>query len=74
MFKRGIQLLILAILVSANLQLEADESACEIYGPQWCCENIYCPIAQDLCTMNNGTMTHCRWDGTWCDAAPCVYS
>jgi len=73
MFKRGIQLLILGILVSVNWQLEARPDACEDNGPQWCCQNIYCPIAEFLCDQGGGTMDHCRWDGTNCDAAPCIY-
>ncbi len=71
MVKRGVQLLILAILVSANWQLGAQD-ACETNGPQWCCESYVCPIHYDLCALQGGT-TGCYWDsgsGT-CEMSPC---
>jgi hypothetical protein len=71
MLKRGIQVLILAILVSVNWQLEAKRDACEERGPEWCCENIACPIHEDLCELEGGT-TSCDWDGENCDAKPCI--
>jgi hypothetical protein len=73
MLKRGIQLLILAILVSVNWQLAARTDACEQNGPQWCCENIVCPNHYSYCYLAGGT-TSCFWDegsGT-CEMTPCM--
>jgi hypothetical protein len=72
MLKRGIQLLILAILVSVNWKLEARPDACEEEGPQWCCENIACPINSALCELQGGVPGECKWDGTNCHVEPCV--
>jgi len=73
--KRGIQLLILTVLVSVNWQLRAHTDApdaCQDNGPRWCCENYVCPIHEDLCRMSGG-VTSCVWDGSSCSMMPCLY-
>jgi hypothetical protein len=74
MKKRVMQLLILAILVAVNPQLGA-QTACETNGPEWCCENIYCPMAQGLCMLQGGEPMNCGWNaGTQlCEVEPCVH-
>ncbi len=72
--KRVLQLLVLGALVSVNWQVsaKANADACEINGPEWCCENIVCPIHMDLCGMGGGG-GGCYWDTTsqTCEITPC---
>jgi hypothetical protein len=75
MLKRGIQVLILAILVSVNWQLGAravEQDACETNGPQWCCENIVCPIELSLCILAGGSQMPCEWNGSNCVIGWCM--
>lgn len=71
--KRGLQLLVVAGLVSVNWQLAAREDLCDDMGPQWCCENIACPINEDLCMLEGGENTTCYWTGSYCEPGVCVY-
>lgn len=75
MLKRVIQLLVLVILFSVSRPTSAAPriDACETNGPEWCCQNIYCGIAEALCTSQGGTMG-CGWNSSTslCDVTPCV--
>lgn len=71
MVKRGAQLLILVLLASVNWQIAGRAAADD---PQWYCENIFCPINQDHCAMQGGTMG-CYWSEATnsCEVTPCMY-
>lgn len=64
MLRRSIQLLSLALLLSVNSRVGASMplDACEDNGPQWCCEVIYCPIAESLCYDSGGEPGACYWE------------
>ena len=73
-FKRGIQIAIVAALVSINFQLAARTANDEQQSPEWYCVNIFCPINQDICSMSGGSMS-CYWSSATdtCDFTPCLY-
>lgn len=68
--------LLLMILLSAKSRPAASTyiDACHDNGPEWCCENIFCPINESLCISQGGTPGDCSWNsGTnSCDVDPCA--
>jgi hypothetical protein len=73
--KRGIQVLVLAALVSVNWQLSARADACQENGPEWCCENIACPQNEGYCMVDGGELDgDCGWDEgeERCDVPMCI--
>ena len=63
--KRTAQVAALVALASLNL------SAFGRVDDQWDCENVWCPIFESLCIIQQGTYLGCSWTGTECNDRGC---
>jgi hypothetical protein len=73
--KRGIQVLVLAVLVSVNWQLAARGGGCGNMSPEECCEDIACPLNWSYCYLDGGELDgDCGWDEEeeFCDVPTCI--